>query len=206
MRYVLISAVVAAVAAAWVSAVPDPGRMAATFPAPTVSPYVPATPVRTVHLRPAPVEHASAYLEMSVNYLGLETLAYPDELDTAFEVRQTAREVRQVSKTTRRRTPNHIVPADIEALVRTDFNEVDVQRAINVIFCESRFDANAKNPRSTASGLFQHLEGWWSGAWGVTGVFDPFDPEQSVKAGAALVYGTSSGWGNWNPSRHCWGG
>lgn len=103
------------------------------------------------------------------------------------------------------RSPAYVTPAHIQELVERYFLIEDVDKAIRVIWCESRFDSNAKNPTSTASGLAQHLKGWWSGDWGVTGAFDPFDPEQSVKAMAALVYHTKSGWGNWYPSQHCWG-
>jgi hypothetical protein len=161
-----------------------------------------AIPVEVEHVRPAPVAYAQAYLEMDRAYLGLDVPAYPTELEVALAERPAVK----VRVPVRRRPPVYLAPADIEALVRAYFTEADVQQAINVIYCESRFNANAKNPRSSAAGLFQHLAGWYEGRWGVTGVFDPYDPEQSVRAGAALVYGTSSGWSNWDASRRCWTG
>lgn len=83
-------------------------------------------------------------------------------------------------------------------LVAEYFDHDDVDLALRIIACESGGQPNAKNRRSTASGLFQHLRGWWAGRWS----FDPFDPEQSIEYGAKLFY--ESGVGNWNASRSCW--
>ena len=38
---------------------------------------------------------------------------------------------------------------------------VDPQEAIQIARCESQFDPQAKNPRSTAQGLYQFLAGTW---------------------------------------------
>lgn len=88
--------------------------------------------------------------------------------------------------------------------VEEHFEPGDVNRALRIISCESGGNPYAKNRTSTASGLFQHLRAWWSGDWGVTEPFDPFNPEDSIRAGAALAYGTSSSWRNWYPSAFCW--
>ncbi len=90
-------------------------------------------------------------------------------------------------------------------LVEIWFAPADVERALDIMACESGGNPNAKNPTSTASGLFQHLRAWWSGEWGTHGPFDPFDPAESVEAAAYLRYDTPGGWSHWNPSRHCWG-
>ena len=102
-----------------------------------------------------------------------------------------------------------LVPRDVEAwrpLVTAYFGPGEVERALRVIYCESSGDPNAKNPTSSASGLFQHLgrfwaersvEAGWAGA-------DIFDPEANVAVAAWLVY-EGGGWSHWNPSRHCWG-
>lgn len=91
-----------------------------------------------------------------------------------------------------------------QPLVALYFDESDVTKALNIIRCESGGNPYADNPTSSAAGLFQHLAGWYNGAWGLTGQFDPYNPQQSIKAGAQLVYDTGSSWGNWNASAGCW--
>ena len=81
-------------------------------------------------------------------------------------------------------------------LVSAYFLTENVDRALRVMACESGGNPSAKNPRSTASGLYQFLKGWWSGAWGGTGVFDPFDPEANIRAAAWLSKGGAD-WSHW---------
>lgn len=67
-----------------------------------------------------------------------------------------------------------------------------------VMDCESGGDPNAKNPYSTASGLYQILDFWhkkWAGNY-----FDPW-----VNAATAYQIWLSQGIGAWNASRSCWG-
>lgn len=95
----------------------------------------------------------------------------------------------------------------VEALVFTYFDADDAGRALAVIDCESGGDPDAKNPRSTASGLFQHLASMWperSVAAGWAG-YDVFDPRANVAVAAWLVY-EGGGWSHWNASKHCWSG
>lgn len=93
------------------------------------------------------------------------------------------------------RSSRPIAPADIEALIGQHFQPEDVEWALRVSYCESGWDANAKNPISTASGLFQVLRGWWSGEWSDYPAFDPFDPQENVRFAAWLFYnGGSQHW------------
>lgn len=100
-------------------------------------------------------------------------------------------------------------PANAEAwrpIVELYFEERHVNRALRVMRCESGGDPSAKNPRSTASGLFQHLGSLWTpraerAGWAGA---DVFDPHANIAVAAWLVY-EGGGWGHWNPSRHCWG-
>ena len=90
-------------------------------------------------------------------------------------------------------------------LVYTYFEPDDVDRALAVIECESGGDPNAKNPNSTASGLFQHLASMWpersvAAGWSGHGVFEP---EANVAVAAWLVY-DGGGWSHWYASVHCW--
>ena len=106
-------------------------------------------------------------------------------------------------------TARRLAPRDVEVwrpLVEAHFAPGDVARALAVISCESSGDPNAKNPRSSASGLFQHLGRFWperSVKAGLPGA-DIFDPASNVAVAAWLVY-EGGGWSHWNPSRHCWG-
>lgn len=102
-----------------------------------------------------------------------------------------------------------LVPQNVEVwrpLVTAYFGPGEVERALRVLYCESSGDPNAKNPTSSASGLFQHLGRFWAersvdAGWAGA---DIFDPEANVAVAAWLVY-EAGGWSHWNPSRHCWG-
>ncbi len=97
-------------------------------------------------------------------------------------------------------------PEDWRPLVAAFFAPDDVERALDVMQCESFGNPDAKNPRSTASGLFQHLASMWpprAAAAGFAGA-DVFEPVANVGTAAWLVY-EGGGWSHWYPSRHCWG-
>lgn len=91
-------------------------------------------------------------------------------------------------------------------LIEQYFQPADVAWAMQVIACESGGDPNAKNPRSSASGLFQHLARLWpdrsvKAGWAGASIWDP---EANIAVAAWLVY-EGGGKGHWNASRHCWG-
>lgn len=90
-------------------------------------------------------------------------------------------------------------------LVEHFFEPPDVDRALAVMSCESNGDPDAKNPRSTASGLFQHLASQWGPRAEAIGYPDAgvFDPVANVAAAAWLVY-HGGGWSHWNASKGCW--
>ncbi|MGF1668139.1 MAG: S-layer homology domain-containing protein [Acidimicrobiia bacterium] len=90
-------------------------------------------------------------------------------------------------------------------LVEHFFEAGDVERALAVMACESKGDPDAKNPRSTASGLFQHLASQWGPRAEAIGFPDAgvFDPVANTAAAAWLVY-EGGGWSHWNASRGCW--
>lgn len=76
----------------------------------------------------------------------------------------------------------------------------EVDRAMRVLACESNGNPRARNPRSGASGLFQHMPGSW--AERAAGAGFPgasiFDPEANVAAAAWLVYDArGGGWHHW---------
>lgn len=97
-------------------------------------------------------------------------------------------------------------PEGWRPIVELYFQPRHVSRALRVMRCESGGDPWAKNPTSTASGLFQHLGSLWPpraerAGWENA---DVFDPHANIAVAAWLVY-EGGGWGHWNPSRHCWG-
>lgn len=84
------------------------------------------------------------------------------------------------------------------SLVEQYFRPEDVPWAMAVMGCESGGNPNAKNPDSTASGLFQHLASFWperavKAGWAGA---DIFDPEANV-AVAAWLRDTKGGRGHW---------
>ncbi len=84
------------------------------------------------------------------------------------------------------------------SLVATYFRAEDVDRAMRILACESGGNPNAKNPRSSASGLFQNLGKYWaarSAAAGYAGA-SIFDPTANV-AVAAWLRDQPGGWLHW---------
>lgn len=85
-------------------------------------------------------------------------------------------------------------------LVAAHFPANQVDYALAVIWCESKGVPTAKNPSSSASGLFQHLARYWperSAAAGIPGA-DIFDPTASTIVAAWLVLDApGGGWHHW---------
>ena len=146
-----------------------------------------------------PLETATCAVTVVAGGLDLPAAApEPEPTEATVAVRTASAEPRRV-----------LVPRDVEAwrpLVAAYFGPSEVERALRVIYCESSGDPGAKNPSSSASGLFQHLRRFWverSAEAGLPGS-DIFDPEANVAVAAWLVH-HGGGWSHWNPSRHCWG-
>lgn len=91
-------------------------------------------------------------------------------------------------------------------LVALYFPPDAVDLALTVMSCESGGAEWADNPRSTASGLFQHLASLWppraeKAGWAGASIWDP---AANVAVAAWLSQGGSD-WSHWAASRHCWG-
>ena len=84
---------------------------------------------------------------------------------------------------------------EVRALVSLYFKPADVNRAVRVTWCESRFDPKAKDHRSGGTGLFKHLPKYWADRAAAAGFpdADPTDPEASVAAAAWAIY-NDGGW------------
>lgn len=85
-------------------------------------------------------------------------------------------------------------------LVAAHFPASQVDTAMRVMACESGGNPSAKNPTSTAAGLFQFLRSTWDWVAGVLGFpsYDqggPYDPQLAVPAAAWLQ--ANGGWQHW---------
>lgn len=74
----------------------------------------------------------------------------------------------------------------------------DFELLSKIIWCESGWKPLAKNPNSTASGLFQFIASTWN-SWGEGNVFDSYD---NIRAGVKLYQ--AQGTRPWLESKSCW--
>ena len=87
----------------------------------------------------------------------------------------------------------------VRDLVSQYFERSDVNLAVRIAWCESRFNPKSINHRTGAVGLFQHLPKYWSeraSSAGFPGA-DPQDPVASTAAAAWEVY-HGGGWDIFN--------
>jgi hypothetical protein len=84
---------------------------------------------------------------------------------------------------------------EVRALVSLYFDPVDVNKAVRVAWCESRFDPESTNLRTGGIGIFQHLPQYWEERAEEAGFAraEPTDPEASIAAAAWAVY-QGGGW------------
>lgn len=84
---------------------------------------------------------------------------------------------------------------EVRSLVEKYFEPTDVNRAVRIAWCESRFDPNAVDMQTGGVGLFAHLPRYWeerAGNAGFPGI-PATDPEASTAAAAWEVY-NGAGW------------
>ena len=106
----------------------------------------------------------------------------------------------------------------LHELVREYFEPEDVSLMLRIAFCESSAKPDDKwseaiNPKSGATGWFQHMPDWWeerSFKAGFSG-WHSVEPRANVGVAAYLYYNMDNNkrWGgasHWYPSRRCWGG
>jgi hypothetical protein len=92
-------------------------------------------------------------------------------------------------------TSGWLSQVQVRALVSEYFAAEDVNKAVRVAWCESRFSPSSTNLRTGAIGLFQHLPKYWDERAESAGFAnaDPTDPEASTAAAAWAVY-NGGGW------------
>lgn len=84
---------------------------------------------------------------------------------------------------------------EVRSLVEKYFEPTDVNKAVRIAWCESRFDPNAVDMQTGSVGLFGHLPRYWeerAGNAGFPGI-PATDPEASTAAAAWEIY-NGAGW------------
>lgn len=92
-------------------------------------------------------------------------------------------------------TSSWLSQIEVRVLVEEYFEPADVNKAVRIAWCESRFDPQAHDLKTGGVGLFNHLPQYWeerADNAGFTGA-DPTDPEASTAAAAWEVY-NGAGW------------
>ena len=106
-----------------------------------------------------------------------------------------AEETRPPAGTIASPTSGWLSEVEVRALVSLYFEPEDVNRAVRLAWCESRFDPNSVNLRTEGTGLFQHLPKYWDERATNAGFsgFEPTNAEASSAAAAWAVY-HGGGW------------
>lgn len=108
--------------------------------------------------------------------------------------------------------PSDGIPADVTVAPAPEPEPKVVLPEVfdDIIRCESGGNPEAQNPVSTASGLFQFIEGTWLWVWQDLKGVEPPAPEAwqaSVhdQTRAAQTLYSTRGLTPWYASKHCWG-
>ncbi len=95
---------------------------------------------------------------------------------------------------------------ETRGIIAVFFAPEDVDLAMKVAYCESRWDPLVTNRSSGAAGLFQHIPQFWSeraAAAGWAGA-NIYNAHANTAVSAWLVY-EGGGWSHWAASQGCWG-
>ena len=119
----------------------------------------------------------------------------PDSDAAATDAATTAVEEEDTLGTIASPASGWLSEVEVRALVKLYFEPTDVNKAVRVAWCESRFDPNASDLRTGGIGLFNHLPQYWPERAANAGIpdADPTDPEASTAAAAWEVY-NGAGW------------
>lgn len=147
---------------------------------------------------------AGAYAGLTFAMLGNDgtTLAFalvaepaPDESEDLTVTEDEVEDRPSSTGTVASPTSGWLSEVEVRALVAQHFAPADVNRAVRIAWCESRFDPNHTDLRTEGTGLFNHLPRYWaerSANAGFDGA-DATDPEASTAAAAWEVY-HGAGW------------
>lgn len=100
------------------------------------------------------------------------------------------------------------VEKNVETSIRLSaaLHGVDESLALNIACAESRFDPSAKNGKSTASGVYQFLDGTWKHYglkyWGSLEGRSKLVAADNIEL--AILVLSDVGSTDWNASKHVW--
>lgn len=127
-------------------------------------------------------------------------VATPVEEETADVAPETsdaasAAEPAEGSGTIASSTSGWLSEVEVRAFVTSYFEPTDVNRAVRIAWCESRFDPNHMDLSTGGVGLFNHLPRYWEERASNAGFpgADATDPKASTAAAAWEVY-NGAGW------------
>ena len=91
-------------------------------------------------------------------------------------------------------------PKMIDGLIRHYSSELgaDLTLALNIAWCESHMDYDAKNPTSSAKGIYQFVDSTFNKYC----EGDPLNPKDNIKCGVKLQ--AQKLYGHWSESVNCW--
>lgn len=94
----------------------------------------------------------------------------------------------------------------VESIIRLYASKSNVggDLMVSIAKCESGLKIDIKNPKSSASGIFQWLDSSWlrySKIYGIIG--DKNNPANQAELTAKVI--SNGGIGNWSESKICWG-
>lgn len=98
-------------------------------------------------------------------------------------------------------------PFDAKEFIKITANKYGFPEhlALKVAKCESGFDPNAKNPKSTAEGIYQFIDSTWAKTlrdMGLPKTTSKYDPKANIEAGIWLM--KHEGTQHWQESKNCW--
>jgi hypothetical protein len=128
-------------------------------------------------------------------------VAEPDETNDDDETAPVEEEEAEANVSTPITPPTAgwLSEVEVRALANRYFEPQDVNRAVRIAWCESRFDPSAVDTRTGGVGLYNHLPRYWderASNAGFPGVAAT-DPEASTAAAAWEVY-HGAGWDIFN--------
>jgi hypothetical protein len=117
------------------------------------------------------------------------------ELDTAAPEAEGEADEKASVGTVASPSSDWLSEVEVRALVSAYFQPHDVNRAVRIAWCETRFDPNAVDATSGGVGLFNHLPQYWEARAANAGFAGaaPTDPAASTAAAAWEVY-NGAGW------------
>jgi hypothetical protein len=104
--------------------------------------------------------------------------------------------------------PNYDSGQYVECAIRDSWHAYDVPVSLDtwaqIAWCESNHQPDAKNPSSSASGLYQNLARYWDGRAEAAGFPGGDIWNARVHAFVSAHLAETSGVDHWSPSAHCW--